>query len=237
ASVVIPELKAQQPVLSMTGQAQGPVNEAINYVNSSPLLNMAEGFTQGLQASGSGKLSLQLDIPLHDTAATRIKGAYALTNASLAGSGIPALTRINGKVDFTDSSLRAQNINAWVYGGPAQLSLATGKDKVHRITARGSITEAGLREAFGPGFADRLSGTTDWLSEISIQQQQVNVAIRSSLVGMASTLPPPLAKTAEEPLPVRLDKKQQSAKQDTISVNVGNLVNARFLRLERNGKL
>lgn len=237
ANVVIPVLNAPQPVLSVTGQAQGPVSEAITYVNNSPLLEMADGFANDLQASGSGKLSLQLDIPLHNTAATRIKGSYAVANASLASPDIPALTRINGKVDFTDSSLRAQNVNAWIYGGPAQFSLSTGKDKIHRITARGSITDAGLREAFGPGFADRLSGTTEWLSDISIQQQQVNVTVRSSLAGMASSLPPPLAKAAEERMPVRLDKNQQSAGQDTISINLDNLVNARFIRLDRNGEL
>lgn len=237
ASVVIPQLNSPQPVLSVAGQTQGPVNEAINYVNNSPLLETAEGFTQGLQASGSGKLSLQLDIPLQNTAATKIKGVYTLANASMTSPGIPPLTRINGKVDFTDSSVRAQNVNAWIYGGPAQFSLATSKDKVHRITARGSITDAGLREAFGPGFTDRLSGTTDWLSEISIQQHQVNATLRSSLIGMASTLPPPLAKAAEERMPIRLDKNQQFTEQDTVSINLGNLVNARFIRQESNGEL
>ncbi|HYG31616.1 MAG TPA: YhdP family protein, partial [Methylophilaceae bacterium] len=235
AQVVIPVLNATQPVLTVNGQAQGPVNEGIRYVNSSPIRETMGGFTDALQASGNGKLNLQLTVPLHNVAATRFKGAYTVSNGSLASPDLPTLTRVNGKVDFTESTLRAQNVNAWIYGGPAQFTLSTGKDKVHHINARGSITDAGLREAFGSGFADRLSGTTDWVGDIHVRPQQVDLSIRSSMVGMASGLPSPLAKAAEERMPVRIEKKQQSAQQDTISLNLGNIVGARLLRTARNG--
>jgi len=234
AQVVIPVLNSSQPVLTVNGQAQGPVSEGVRYVNSSPIRETAGGFTDALQASGNGKLNLQLTVPLHNVAATRYKGAYTVTNGSLANPDIPTLTRVNGKIDFTESALRAQNVNAWIYGGPAQFTLSTGKDKTHHINARGSITDAGLREAFGSGIADRLSGTTDWVGDIHVRPQQVDLTIRSSMAGMASGLPFPLAKTAEERLPVRIEKKQQSAQQDTISLNLGNIVGARLLRTARN---
>jgi uncharacterized protein (TIGR02099 family) len=236
AEVVIPVLNAQQPMLSVNGQAQGPVSEGIRYVNSSPILATTGGFTRELRATGNGKLSLQLDIPLHNIAATRYKGSYAVANGNLAGPDIPTLKQLNGKLDFTESALRAQNVNAVIFGGPAQFSLAT-RDKTHQINARGSITDAGLREAFGPGFADRLSGATDWMGEIQIRQQQVDVSLRSSMAGMASSLPFPLAKAAAESMPVRFEKKQQSTQQDTISLNLGNVVGARLLRTLRDGKL
>jgi len=237
AQVAIPVLHAPQPVLTVVGQAQGPVSEGVRYVNNSPILETTGGFTRELQASGNGKLNLQLSIPLHNVSATRFKGAYTVANGSLASPTLPTLTRINGKVDFTESTLRAQNVNAWIYGGPTQFTLSTGKDKIHHINARGNITDAGLREAFGPGFAERLSGSTDWAGDILIRPQQVDMTIHSSMVGMASTLPAPLAKAAEERMPLRIEKKQQSPQQDTISVDLGNVVGARLLRTARNGEL
>lgn len=237
AKVVIPVLKTPQPLLTVNGQVQGPVSEGIRYVNSSPILAAAEGFTRELRGSGNGKLSLQLNIPLQNPAGTRFKGSYTVVNGNLASPDIPTLKQINGKVDFTETTLSAQNVNAFIYGGPAQFSLATGKDKVHHINARGMITDAGLREAFGPGFAERLSGTTDWLGDIHIRQQQVDISLRSSMAGMASGLPFPLAKTAEERLPVRFEKKQQSPEQDIISLNLGNVVGAKLLRTAGAGGL
>lgn len=237
AKVVIPVLNSPQAVLMVNGQVQGTVSEGLNYVNNSPILAAAEDFTRELRGSGNGKLSLQLSIPLHDVAATRFKGSYAVANGSLAGPPIPTLSRINGKVDFTESTLRAQNVNAWVYGGPAQFSLSTGKDKVHLVTARGNLTDAGLREAFGPGIPDRLSGTTDWTAEINIRQQQVDLTIRSSMAGMASNLPFPLAKAAGERMPIRIEKRQQSPQQDMISLSLGNVFGAKLLRTASNGEL
>lgn len=237
AKVVIPVLKTAQPTLSVAGQLQGPVSEGIRYVNNSPILATAEGFTRELRGSGNGKLNLQLNMPLNNPSATRFKGSYTIANGNLASPDIPTLKQLNGKVDFTESTLRAQNVNASIYGGPAQFSLATDKDKVHHINARGVITDAGLREAFGPGFADRLSGSTEWMGDIHIHQQQVDITLRSSMAGMASGLPFPLAKTAEERLPVRFEKKQQSQEQDIISLNLGNVIGAKLLRTAGDGGL
>ncbi|HEU4708892.1 MAG TPA: DUF3971 domain-containing protein, partial [Methylophilaceae bacterium] len=237
AKVVIPVLNTPQPILTVNGQAQGPVSEAIRYVNSSPLQDIAGGFTRDLQTSGNGKLNLQLTLPIENLEAVKVKAAYTVANGSLASPDIPILTKLNGKLDITENGVQAQNVNTWIYGGPAQFTLTTGKDKVHRIAAHGSITDAGLKEAFGPSFADRLSGTTDWLSDITIHQQAVDVTIRSSMVGMTSTLPPPLAKAAEDRMPVRLEKRQQSPEQDVISANFGNIIGARFVRVAQAGKL
>lgn len=237
SKAVIPVLHAPHPVLDVISEGQGPVSEGIKYINSSPLIEHMGGFTQALRTSGNGKLNLDLHIPLDDIAAIKVKGAYLVNNGSMAGDSFPELTRINGKLEFTESTIRAQNVNTWVYGGPAAFNLATGKDNVIRIAARGRVTDAGLKQAFGPGLADRISGSTDWVGDISIQQPQVEISIRSTLMGMASSLPAPLAKSAGERMPLRIEKKQQTPQQDTINISVANLISAKLLRTEQNGAL
>ncbi|MCB5184591.1 TIGR02099 family protein [Methylobacillus gramineus] len=237
SKVVIPILDSHQPVLSVISEGQGLVSNGIQYLNNSPLKDITGGFTQGLQTSGNGKLALDLLIPLHDTDATKVKGSYTITNGTLSSVDVPELSRINGKLEFTESILRGQNLNTWVYGGPAIVNLASDKDRIIRINARGRVTDAGLRAGFGPGFSDRIFGTTDWYGDINIAPNQADISIRSSLAGITSSLPFPLNKSSDEKVPLKIEKKQQSPQQDTISINYGNILGAKLLRTKQNGAL
>lgn len=235
AKISIPALDSHQPVLDVTGEAQGLVVDGIKFVNNSPLFKLTKGFTDTLRTSGNGKLNLDLHIPLHDAEASKVKAAYQISNGSLQIDGAPELSMLNGKLEFTESSLKAQAVNAYVYGGPAQINVATGKDHVIRVTARGRITDSGLKQAFGPGPADRLTGSTDWLSSINVFNGQADVSVSSNLIGMASTLPAPMAKSAGEPMMLKFEKKQQGITQDMINFSVGNLLSAKVLRSNQNG--
>jgi len=237
AKVSIPVLHTEQPVLDIIGEVQGPISEGLKYINTSPLVSLMRGFTEGLHTTGNGKLGLELHIPLHNTEATAVKGVYVVSNASMAAEGVPELTKLTGKLEFTESMLRAQNINTWVYGGPAQFSLLTGKDHVIRINARGRITDAGLKQAFGAGLTDRITGSTDWAGNINILDKQLDLAITSNLVGLASSLPAPLSKGSLDSMLMRFDKKQTSPSQDYITVSLGNVLGVKLLRTNQQGML
>jgi uncharacterized protein (TIGR02099 family) len=234
-TAVIPVLDADEPILEIVGDTQGSVTDAIRFVNNSPVLELTDGLTNDLRTSGSGKLNLELKIPLKNVEASKIKGSYQITNASMAGTSIPDLTRINGKLEFTESGMSAKNITANVYDGPARLDISTGQNRLVKITARGNITDTGIRSALGDNLGNLISGNADWFSDISIQPQQVNVTIRSSLAGLALDLPQPIGKTAEEKMPLRIEKRQQSAKQDLIVISMANQISAQILRNEVNG--
>jgi len=235
ARISIPALDSHQPILNVVGELTGPVNEGIRFINNSPVLNITKGFTENMQATGNGKLNLELHIPLHDIDSTKIKGAYQVSNGSLSDENIPALTQLNGRLEFTESSLRAQNINTYAYGGPAQFTLNTGKDHILHINAKGRATDTGLRQAFGAGFTDRLSGAADWAGSINIFEKQLDMSISSNLYGMASNLPAPLNKPTNEIMPLRIDKRQSTSNQDSINATLGSLLSAKILRTNQNG--
>lgn len=236
SKVAIPNLAAHQPVLTVVAEGQGPVVNGIQYLNNSPLVDITGGFTRDLQASGNGKLALDLLIPLHDVNTTKVKGSYTINNGALSSADMPELTRINGKLDFTETQIRGQNLGTWVYGGPAQVSLASSKDKSVKIAARGRVSDSGLRAGVGTAYLDRVFGSTDWNGDINVGQNGVDFSIRSSLVGMASSLPYPLNKAADEAIPLRIEKKQTAgSQQENISVNYGSLLAARLLRSKPNG--
>ncbi|MCB5187163.1 TIGR02099 family protein [Methylobacillus caricis] len=237
SKVLIPALDSHQPILTVISEGQGPINNGIQYLNNSPLKDITGGFTQDLQTSGNGKLNLSLTIPLHDTDATKVKGTYTIANGTLSSADVPELSRINGRLEFTESMLRGQNLNTWIYGGPAIVNLNSDKNRTIRINARGRVTDAGLRAGFGPGFSDRIFGTADWYGDINIGQNQADISIRSSLAGMTSSLPFPMNKSSDEKVPLKIEKKQPNPQQDTISINYGNMVGAKFLRTKQNGAL
>lgn len=232
---VIPVLDADEPVLEIAGETQGSVADAIRFVNNSPALELTDGMTNDLRTSGTGKLNLELKIPLHNVDATRIKGAYQISNASMAGASIPDLTNINGKLEFTESGMSAKNIASTIYGGPARLDISSGKNRLLKIAARGNVTDAGIRNALGNDLGNLVSGNADWFGDISIQPQQLDVTIRSSLAGMALDLPQPIGKTAAEKMPLRIEKHQQSASRDIINISMANQISARILRNAING--
>lgn len=237
SKVSIPKLDADHPVLSVISESHGPVPEGVMFVNNSPVLQVTEGFTEGLQTAGDGKLNLDLQIPLDNPDATKIKGAYQITNGAMAGEHIPEITKLNGKLTFTESSLSAQNVNAWLYGGPAQFSLQTEKDHVVRINAYGKVTDSGLRALLGNGLGESITGSTDWNSNIVIKNKRYELLVNSSLTGIASMLPPPLAKPANAVMPLKIEKKPFSPSQEIVNINLGSNISARLIGTQDKTKM
>ena len=239
AKAVIPVLDTENPVLEVTGDLQSPPTELVRYINNSPLLDAIDRFTEGMQASGNGKLAIGLRIPLAtEGVGARVKGSYVIANGMLGGNDeMPTLEGINGRLDFTESTLRAQNVTARIFGGPAQINIESGKDGLLHIVAQGNIDSNGIRQATASPLADKLQGSTDWTAEINARKQQADVVVKSSLVGLASSLPAPFAKGDTETLPLLIEKKRQNDNQDIITISLGKAISGRFQRVDQNGKM
>jgi uncharacterized protein (TIGR02099 family) len=231
----IAQLDADYPILNITGDLQGPVNEGIKFVNQSPVAKLTQGFTDGLKTSGTGKLSLALTIPLNDVDASQYKGSYQVKNGSIASVEIPALTQVNGQLEFNEHNLTAKNIKAYAYGAPLTLNLNSDQDKIIRVVARGKLNDEVIKQTLGKG-ANYLSGNTNWVGEILIQKPLVSIGVRADLFGISSSLPAPLNKAADEHLSLRFDKKL-TANTDTMTVFVGNKLAVKTIRSLNNNKL
>jgi uncharacterized protein (TIGR02099 family) len=240
SKATIAQLDADYPILNITSEVTGPVSEGINFVNKSPVLEVTQGFTEDLKTSGNGKLSLGLTIPMQNLEAAKYKGLYQITNGSMENANIPALSQINGLLEFTESSLSAKNIKAYAFSSPLAFNLNSGKDKVIRIAAKGRLNEDGLKQLFKEQnvekVSDYISGSTEWTGNILIQKPRVNISIRSDLFGITSRFPAPLDKAADQQLSLLVDKKQDE-NFDNTHVTLGNKIAARVINSTENGKL
>ncbi|NCA26487.1 MAG: TIGR02099 family protein, partial [Methylophilaceae bacterium] len=166
--------------------------------------------------------------------ASKIKGTYTVTNGLMQSDSIPELSKLNGSIDFTESSINANNVNAWSYGGPAQFSVSTDKNHAIQINAHGRVADAGLRKSFGTLVPNSVTGNADWSAKAQILDKQSDVSIRSNLVGINSNLPFPLKKGAADSMPLLIEKKQLNPTQDLVKVSLGNAINAKFIRVSQN---
>jgi uncharacterized protein YhdP len=141
--------------------------------------------------------------------------------AGMVSESIPELSKINGTTDFTESSITANNIATWVYGAPAQFNVSTDKNHVIQISAKGHLTDLGLKKAFPNQMPTSITGGADWVAKAQITNQKPEVTIRSNLVGLTSTLPSPLAKEANDNTPLLIESKTISDTQDDIKVTLG----------------
>lgn len=228
----IPDLDHDARQVNVNGEAEGPTSEFFAFIHQSPVMGMIDHFVQGWQAQGSGKLALKLSIPLGDTHKTRVAGAYQFAgNTVVVNPDLPAVEQAGGRVEFTDSSVRAQNVSGVVLGGPASISVAPARDSAVRITLQGRVNADAVRKAAGgPSWMRHVRGTTEWRAAINARKRDADVVLESGLQGLALDLPAPIVKTAQETMPLRIERRLLSAGQERLSLAVGEIVSLNLIR-------
>ncbi|MGD9787364.1 MAG: YhdP family protein [Sulfuricellaceae bacterium] len=237
AKAVIPDLLSPEEYLEVEGETVGATDDALSFVNNSPVKAKVEGFTDGMQASGSGKLALRLHLPLRNIEASTVQGSYQFVNNRIVGEAIPTLDQVNGTLEFSESHVKAQNVAAQILGGPATINAASEEGGTVQISAAGRLMAGGLQQILPGSMGHSLNGTADWKATVRMQKKSADVVVESNLVGLGANLPYPFAKRAKDAVSLRLEKKMVGEGRDQLSFSYGNLVSAQILRRESSGKM
>lgn len=211
-SVVVEDL-AHQPVVQVGLRAQGPGASLLGHVQRTPINAYTQQALAQASASGPAGTELQLELPLHDLAATRVRGSVQLDGTDLRITpAAPLLARARGKLSFSENGFAFSNARAQVLGGELVFDGSLRRDaqgqSVLQFRGQGSASAAGLREG-GLGAASALfahaAGSTSYAVQLGFRGGEPELRISSSLQGMALQLPAPLAKPAETSWPLRYD--------------------------------
>ncbi len=234
----VPDLLETNEMLNITGEAEGLAADFLQFIDKSPVLGMIDRFTEGWQARGTGKLALRLSIPLRATEKSKVAGTYQFTGSTLvADPDLPPVEQAGGRVEFTESSVRAQGVTGTVLGGPVTITASTLRDSTVRVTAQGRLNADNLRRTGGgPFWAQYLRGAADWRALYTIRKRVADVVIESNLQGLAADLPAPLAKTAAEALPFRFERRSVAAGQERLGLAVGEVVSMNLVRSTEGGR-
>lgn len=228
--VIIPDLLDSKPLLQVSGDAADSTQRCLDYIGKSPVNGYLDGFTEGITALGDGKLGLQLDIPLEGDAPVKVRGSYNFANNDIdLGEDIPRLTKVNGALMFTESSVNAADISAQILGGPAHLTVQS-ENGVLLTKARGKLDLANWNPPARYPMLSRVHGSADWNAKIGVQNKLVDVTVDSNLQGITSNLPAPMAKSAREQIPLHFEQKSINPGQEMLGLRYGALMDVKFAR-------
>ncbi len=233
----IPDLVHSAEVLQISGEADGATSDFLDFIGRSPVREMIDGFTDGMQAQGRGRLGLKLTLPLRALKNSRVSGNYQFINNQLiAEPGFPPLEQVNGRLEFTESAVRVPAATAIFLGGPLSVTAGSQRDATVSIQFQGKINADAARRAGGGEWLRYVRGSTDWRGTLTMRNKRVDLSVDSSLQGLAVNLPAPFAKAAAETLPLRFERRHVNPQQERIAVSVGNLASTVLYRRTEGGQ-
>ena len=210
----------EHPVVEVSAQASGLLPEFLDIVKSSPIDGLI--LHALAQATGSGNADLQLDLrlPIDQLHQSSVRGAVTLTQSDVRMTpDTPALTRARGVVQFSDSGFTLKDVHAQALGGAVQLEgglqvlpanatpQAIASTSALQMRGQGTASAEGLRQAPELGFlaqlAEHASGTAPYTLALTLRRGVPEIAVSTSLQGLAVSLPAPLGKAADSALPMR----------------------------------
>lgn len=228
--VSIADFDHADPQLLVRGAAEGPTGEFLKFIDRSPVAEAIDHFTDGMRAIGDGRLDLELDIPLADAQATRMRGRYHFHNNQVhIVDGLPMIGQVNGWLDLTERLIVAPGVTGRAFGGPLKVQVQSNGGKVG-IDASGTASIGEVSRHFGWPLVDRLSGSTPWKAEIAIEKRNATVRVSSDLVGISSPLPDPLNKTAASRLPLRVERSSPVSGVEQYRITLGDVARGQIVR-------
>ena len=237
----IPDFDAPVSTLKIKGHAEGETAEFLKYIVQSPVAAQIDHFTENMSAGGKGRLDIGLVIPLEEArlGESKIEGTYVfLANDVTVDPALPPLRQVNGSLHFSEKDLRIPEINAVLFGGQVKIKGGAQGGKV-MVLANGSLGMDELRRRLELPLLDALSGTATYRVEVSSKKRNVELVVDSNLVGVASTLPAPFAKSASEVLPLHFEsavlpvvppRSGQPVARDQLRATLGSILSMQLIR-------
>ncbi len=238
--------------LELSAKLKGPLNEALRFVNLSPIGGMTSNALLKAKAIGAADYALQLSLPLNAVDKTRVQGSVTLPGNDVQFSpDTPLLARLKGMATFTETGFTVPSAQAKLLGGdvrfeggmrPAKGKIAAGElDSNLVFKAQGNVTAEGLRQGGNLGAVSRLaqsaSGGASYTAALGFTRGAAEIIVTSDLQGMALNLPAPLNKTIEAVLPLRFENtllRESMAPgqklQDQLSLSLGRLASVAYVR-------
>ncbi|WP_307646081.1 YhdP family protein [Variovorax boronicumulans] len=245
----IPELSHHAQVLRVDVQARGPLGEVLRV--GAPLAGETGEIMRTARATGSADYKLHLELPLAAMDNAKVQASVALADNELQFvPEAPSLTHSKGTLNFTETGFSLAGVQAKLLGGDIRLEgkgRFTGPNREVALKAQGTATAEGLRGArevdWLARLAEKATGSTPYAATFSVRDGASELSLTSSLQGLALQLPAPLVKTAEEQMPLRIEKKVLAretrdsrqgsttvATQDQLSLELGRVGAVQFVR-------
>jgi uncharacterized protein YhdP len=209
----------------LVGRFDGHAEEALLWLRERPALLAYAGAAGSVPVSGPALLDVDLLLPASGAPGT----GHSRISALLDGvevqplAGLPPIQALRGTLALNDAHLHRSTFTGQWLGGPVALTVAPHPEGAAAgaltIGARGLLSAREALLALNPR-ADPapLSGATEWNALLAVaaadahEGRRWRVRADSSLAGVTSTLPEPLAKTQASTLALHLEAQGDGAR-------------------------
>ncbi len=237
-----------EAVVEVKGDTKGPLAEGIRWITQSPAHALLEHALEKTTAQGVVDSRLRLSVPLQNPDKSKISGSLTFANNDFQISPeTPALSRLRGQLNFTETGLTLQGVQARLLGGEARVegSLRTqlsSEEAPLQLRIQGMASAEGVRAAKELGWlaqlGQNLEGSTTYNASVNLRRNQPEVSVISTLQGMAIRAPAPLGKAATESQALKLDlgltpeslRPGSKRLEDQISLQLGDSLALRYVR-------
>ena len=219
----LPRFSAPRIGLQVDGHGAGEA--LLNFLQESPIHVDYGEYLDSLRINGTGKVSLNLDLPLRpDLGQTQVDGQVWLEDARIDDERWNlTFEHTNGRIDYTDKGFEAVGLDTVFRDFQATLSMRAG-DFVHNSAsaAEGKLVGVAKVSAILADFPvlkpilDRIPGACVWTAELSVSPEgQLSIdgsmpevsprlVLESTLEGSAVELPGPFVKAPGEAMPISI---------------------------------
>jgi len=227
---VIPDVGSPDPMLEVRSEVEGPTSDMLRFVQESPIEERVGNFIDGMRAVGRGRLSLRVEVPLNRSLDTTLSGVYTFADNTIdPGAGLPLLAQLSGKLMFTGNDVSLHDGAARVFGGPMRFSIAHEDSGAVRVQATGQLDVARLRREIDQPLLAYLRGSADWRLTATVREHRHDYLIESNLLGVESSLPEPFSKSAQERVPLRVERRERTRGHDLFSFAYGDIAAGQLL--------
>jgi len=201
--VVLNDLFSRDRHLLIDGSLTAPLVEVTQFLFEGPLIS-DEALKNNPPISGvAGRVStdISINIPLNKVSKTTVQGVAVVEQGQLRLPQGVAVGGINGPVRYTERSVETDKIEVDFLDGKAGVQLLTTAEAQPpnlKIVGDGVANVKALEPWAGQHLLSMVDGESHWQGEVLIEQNKVNIDIRSDLQGVAVLMPEPLSKKAEQ---------------------------------------
>ncbi len=245
AEAQIADMSHHAPLLKVDAQAKGPLGELLRA--GAPIAGEAGPTLAQARATGNADYRLRLELPLSAMEKSKVQASIALADNELQiAPEVPPMSQARGTLNFTESGFSLAGVQARAIGGALRIEGAgryAGTSGELSLRAQGTASAEGMRAAREVDWLARLgkntSGSTPYTASFTLREGASEFSFASSLQGLALQLPAPLAKPADEAMPLSIEKKivlretrngAAPMVHDRLSIELGRVGSASYVR-------
>lgn len=229
--VEIDNTRAEMPLLTVKGTAQASAQDAARYLRESPLREGPGRVTRVLGFEGPGRLELALQIPMERAYAdgrpappVKVNGTYTFNGVTVKPVVGQPVSELTGALLFTEQGVTGRDLKGRAFGHPLVIGLSTDPAKGIFAQLAGRADVRAVNDYLPFVLPGQVSGSADWKGVVKVHDGGVDMQFSSSLAGVTSRLPRPLAKRETDGMDISVDIRQVGTAQERIDIGLSNVL-------------